>query len=122
MGTTDELVDGDVVGRLQGVLLAPAPGPGSGWPALAGAAATVVGLPLRRRVDVVRDAIVHDVEADPRRPRGRRLEPRRPGLPGVGDLARLAPRTTRVLHPGRHGVELQVNGQRYGPAWFDLVG
>ncbi len=60
MGTTDELVDGDVVGRLRGVLLARAPGPGSGWPALAGAAATVVGLPLRRRVDVVRDAIAVD--------------------------------------------------------------
>lgn len=242
MGTTDELVDGDVVGRLRGVLLARAPGPGSGWPALAGAAATVVGLPLRRRVDVVRDAIAVDAwrregddavfEEGLERLRGltgrlsaefalrifldadvdralrvvqewcidedehvRRLAAPDPTTPALvrralrtlvtaGDgralavlgfggtaavsgpvldrttvrvgedlevrgtvrntgtaIARfsvdyvvhyrkarghLAPKTfklaTLTLDPGRHGVELQVNGQRYGPAWFDLVG
>lgn len=65
MGTTDELVDDDVVAALRRVFLARAPRPPSAWAALAEAATTVVGLPLRRRVDVVRDAIVHDVDADP---------------------------------------------------------
>lgn len=30
------------------------------------------------------------------------------------------PRTTRVLHPGPHALELQVNGRRFGRAAFEL--
>jgi hypothetical protein len=30
--------------------------------------------------------------------------------------------TTRVYHPGRHALEIQVNGEAFGRAEFDLVG
>ena len=32
-----------------------------------------------------------------------------------------APRSTRRLHPGRHALELQVNGRRFGQTAFDLI-
>jgi hypothetical protein len=31
-----------------------------------------------------------------------------------------APRSTRVLHPGPHSVEVQVNGQRHGRVQVEL--
>ena len=33
-----------------------------------------------------------------------------------------APTNTRVLYPGAHSIELQVNGRRHGAAEFELVG
>ena len=33
-----------------------------------------------------------------------------------------APTNTRVLYPGAHSIELQVNGRRHGVAEFELVG
>lgn len=47
---------------------------------------------------------------------------------GPGETAEVAKRrsfapvTTRVLHPGAHSVELQVNGRRHGTAEFELLG
>jgi len=33
-----------------------------------------------------------------------------------------APVNTRVLYPGAHSIELQVNGRRHGAAEFELLG
>lgn len=61
MGTMDELVDGDVVEQLRRTFRAHAGSTRPDWPALAAAASAVAGQPLRRRVDLVRDAVVSDV-------------------------------------------------------------
>ncbi|WP_160006164.1 DNA alkylation repair protein [Nocardioides sp. AX2bis] len=57
----DELVDGDVVEQLRRTFRAHASSTRSDWSGLAAAASAVAGRPLRRRVDLVRDAIVSDV-------------------------------------------------------------
>lgn len=65
MGAVDELVDAAVVDRLRGILAAGAQAPEPfGWPALTAAAGDVADRPLRARVDLVRDAVVSDVQDD----------------------------------------------------------
>ena len=61
MGTMDELVDGDVVEQLRRTFQAHAGSTRPDWPGLHAAASAVAGRPLRRRVDLVRDALVSDV-------------------------------------------------------------
>lgn len=65
MGAVDELLDAGVVDRLRVILAARARTPvRSGWQALGAAADAVADRPLRARVDLVRDAIVVDVQED----------------------------------------------------------
>jgi 3-methyladenine DNA glycosylase AlkC len=75
--------------------------------------------------DLMIDYVVHHMKANGRlAPKVFKLAKRRLGAGETLSLSKrhaFRPLSTRVYYPGRHALELQINGQRWGRQEFELV-